>query len=265
MTAVISLLTDFGTHDPYVGIMKAVMLSRAPHARFVDLTHDVAPQNVRQGAFALASAVQWFAPGAIHVAVVDPGVGTERRAVVVQTHRARYVAPDNGLLTLALDGDPPVGAWHLTRPQYFLPARSATFHGRDVFAPVAAHLAQGVAPADLGDPIDVAQLVRLPSPAPVPVAGGLRVPVIHADRFGNLVTALHRRQVDERAVIGARAAGRGLRRVETYGDVAPGTLLALWGSSDHLELSVSMGSAAQVLGLGEGDEVDVVIGGEVDP
>lgn len=264
MSAFITLLTDFGHRDAYVGIMKAVILDRAPDARIVDLTHDVAPQNVRQGAFALASAVPYCPNGAIHVAVVDPGVGTQRSAVVVQSRRARYVAPDNGLLTLALRVDAPLAAWRLTRPEYFLQNPSATFHGRDVFAPVAAHLAQGAAAADMGEPVDVAELVCFEVPAPVIAEGCLRATVLYVDRFGNLVTNLSPADVPG-VVTGARANHCEMRLARTYRDVPDGSPLVLWGSTGRLEVSVSMGNAAAMLGLAEGAEIAVAVSGEAVP
>lgn len=264
MNPFITLLTDFGLRDPYVGIMKAVMIDRAPDARIVDLTHEVTPQNVRQGAFALASAVPYCPKGAIHVAVVDPGVGTRRRAVVVQSGRARYVAPDNGLLTLALQVDPPHAAWHLTRPQYFLPDPSATFHGRDVFAPVAAHLAQGAAPDDMGEPVDPAELVRFDVPLPAVADGCVRATVLYVDRFGNLVTNVSLADAAG-GVVGARVADRDVPMARVYRDVPDGSPLVLWGSTGRLEVSVSMGSAAAVLGVGEGAEIAVRVGGETLP
>lgn len=264
MSPLITLLTDFGLRDPYVGIVKAVIFDRAPDARIVDLTHEVTPQGVRQGAFALATVVPYCPKGAIHVAVVDPGVGTHRRAVVVQSGRARYVAPDNGLLTLALQVDPPLAAWHLTRSQYFLPNPSATFHGRDVFAPVAAHLAQGAAPADMGEPIDPDTLVRFEVPPPAVTDGCVRATVLYVDRFGNLVTNVAPADVPG-VVTGARANQREMPLVRAYRDVPDGAPLVLWGSTGRLEVSVCMGNAAAVLGLGEGAEIAVRFEGEPVP
>jgi S-adenosylmethionine hydrolase len=258
---IVTLLTDFGLRDAYVGIMKAVILGLAPDARLIDLTHEVAPQSIRQGAFALAAAVPYCPPGSVHLAVVDPGVGTARSAVVVQTGRARYVAPDNGLLTLALGLDPPVAAWRLTRPAYFLPRVSTTFHGRDVFAPVAAHLASGQAPQDMGEAIDPAALVRFDLAPPRVEPGRIVAAVLYVDRFGNLVTSVHRDDVDPSRVRGARAGGRAAPLAASYGFVEAGGWLSIWGSSGYLEVSQSMGSAAASLSLGEGDAVEVLLDG----
>lgn len=259
---IVTLLTDFGLRDAYVGVMKAVILGRAPQVSIVDLTHDVAPQNIRQGAFALASAVPYCPPGTIHVAVVDPGVGSARDAIVVQSRRARYVAPDNGLLTLALGIDPPVHAWRLSRPQFFLPEVSATFHGRDVFAPVAAHLATGQAPDDMGEPVDPDQLVRLDVAPPHLEPGHAHATVVYIDRFGNLVTNVHAADVDPTTVTGVRIGPVEAPLAASYQAVEAGGWLAIWGSSGYLEVSRSMGSAAAGLGVAEGAAVDVVIGGK---
>lgn len=260
MIPIVTLLTDFGHVDPFVGVMKAVILTRAPQARLIDLTHDVAPQNILQGAFALAAAVPYCPSNTVHLAVVDPGVGSPRNAVVVQTHRARYVAPDNGLLTLALEVDAPLAAWRLTRSEFFLPDVSATFHGRDVFAPVAAHLACGRAAADMGEEVDVASLVRLPVPAPSTDGAKVRAAILYVDRFGNLITNLLKRRFP--GVRGARLDGVDVPLATCYQDVAPGGALCLWGSSGYLEISVSMGSAAEALHLSAGAAVDVLLEGD---
>lgn len=258
MSVVVTLLTDFGLRDPYVGIMKAVIVARAPQARLIDLTHEIEPQNIRQGAFALASAVGYCPNGTVHLAVVDPGVGTERAAVVVQTHRGRYVAPDNGLLTLALRVDPPVGAWRLTREQFFLPQVSATFHGRDVFAPVAAHLANGCAPQDMGEEMDPASLVTFRVDPPVVSGGEARGAVLYVDRFGNLITNVRMSDVAG-VVAGVRVGEATAPLVGAYQAVEPGAYLAVWGSSGYLEVSRNMGSASGSLGVGEGQRVDVLL------
>lgn len=259
MTAVITLLSDFGLQDPYVGIMKAVMLERAPAVRLVDLTHEIEPQNILQGAFLLASAVPYCPPATVHLAVVDPGVGTERNAIVVQTHRARYVAPDNGLLTLALSIDPPIGAWRLNRPQFFLPQVSATFQGRDVFAPIAAHLATGRAAADMGEPMDPTDLIRLPLTEASRDGSCVHAQVLHVDRFGNAILNLHHGAVTPLVVTHARAGRVEAPLQKAYRAVAPGEFLCIWGSSGYLELSRCMGSAAAAADLAVGQAVDVFV------
>ncbi|MCH8282848.1 MAG: SAM-dependent chlorinase/fluorinase, partial [Chloroflexi bacterium] len=196
----IVLTTDFGTSDPYAGVMKGVILGLNPDATIVDLTHQIQPQNILQGAFVLGASHRYFPQGAIHVAVVDPGVGTGRRAILVDTPTARFLAPDNGLLSYVLReylDDPPgepgrvrlpasVTAHQLTEPMYWLDPVSPTFHGRDIFAPVAAHLSLGVAASGLGPAID--DLVWLPAPRPSRQGDRLAGQVVYADHFGNLVT-----------------------------------------------------------------------------
>lgn len=253
---VITLTTDFGEIDAYVAAMKGVILGICPAARLVDVSHAVRPQALAEGAYLLSAAAPYFPAGTVHLAVVDPGVGTARRAVAVSTRRAVYVAPDNGLLALALAGDPPQQAVHLTNPRYHLSPASATFHGRDILAPVAAHLACGVPLEELGENIDLETLhglelsiVRLEGSGPWPVQ------VIHLDRFGNVITNLYlpdRLPAATDLVVTAR--GRpiaGLRR--TFADVLPGELLAYRGSSGYLELALRGGHAAALLELDLGD------------
>ena len=259
MTPIVTLLTDFGLRDPYVGIMKAVILSTAPTARLVDLTHQVGPQNILQGAFALASAVRYCPPATVHLAVVDPGVGSGRDAIVVQTHRARYVAPNNGLLTLALENDRPVRAWRLNRPQYFLPEVSRTFHGRDIFAPVAGHLACGRSPEDMGEPLPLDGLVKLTIPRPEETGGGIRARVVYVDRFGNLVTNLMGADIEHRPVRSVRIAQQFIPFAHTYASVPKGDYLCIWGSTGNLEIACSMGDAGGQLSVGEGVEVTVFL------
>jgi S-adenosylmethionine hydrolase len=267
----ISLLTDFGLTDAYLGVMKGVVLETNPRATLIDLTHNVPPQDVLQGAFLLGTAWRYFPVGTIHVAVVDPGVGTERRALLLEAHGHLFLAPDNGLLTFILpaqDADTPLyqpyravlpknfRAYTLTNSQYWRHPVSATFHGRDLFAPVAAHLSQGLAPRDVGDPVD--SLVRLAIPVPIWLDDRVAGYVLHIDRFGNVVTTM-----PEAAVAGCEnlvleiggTTVRGL--VDSYAE-ADG-LAALIGSHGYLEIVVTNGSAAQVLGVKVGDEVSVSI------
>ncbi|HUE75960.1 MAG TPA: SAM-dependent chlorinase/fluorinase, partial [Chloroflexota bacterium] len=188
-SAVVALVTDFGLTDPYAGIMKGVIARINPEATIVDLTHGVPPGDVRAGAFALLSAWRYFPSGCVFVAVVDPGVGTSRRALVASGESATFVGPDNGVLSWALadQAKDTVEVRVLSRSEYWLPAISSTFHGRDIFAPVAAHLTRGVSPIDLGDP--VADFARLPLPRPEQRDdGSLRGQVIVVDHFGNLIT-----------------------------------------------------------------------------
>jgi S-adenosylmethionine hydrolase len=256
---VITLTTDFGLADAYVGTMKGVILGICPEATLVDLSHQVPPQDVRAGAFAVAVAAPYFPDGTVHLVVVDPGVGSERRAVAVQTDRWIFVAPDNGVLSLALAGESLVRAVELADPRYRLPAASATFHGRDIFAPAAAHLARGASLADFGPP--VTHLVSLSWPPPEPQRdGSLLVWVLHIDRFGNIVLNLRSEDVAgwPRDQTAFEIAGRqvvGLH--QTFADVLPGKPVAYVGSSGYVELGVRNGSAAAEWGIEAGAYVRV--------
>jgi hypothetical protein len=246
---IITLTTDFGQSDGYVGIMKGVILGILPAAQLVDLSHEIEPQNVRQAAYVLAQATPYFPTGAVHLVVVDPGVGSARRPIAVKTTGAAFVGPDNGVLTPALD-EPSARAWELNRPEYWLPAVESTFHGRDLFAPCAAHLARGVCPDELGSPIS--DPVRLALPSPTRFAdGSVHGEVVAVDRFGNLITNIPGAWLaGEGARWRCRIAGReiaGLRR--TYSDAAEGELMLLVSSGDTVEIAVRNGSAAGVLGV----------------
>ncbi|MAE65252.1 MAG: hypothetical protein CMJ18_13355 [Phycisphaeraceae bacterium] len=245
----ITLTTDFGLSDPYVGLMKGIILGIAPAAAIVDLTHDVAPQDVLGAALVIERAIGCFPENTIHVVVVDPGVGSGRRAVAVRAHGNLWIGPDNGVLTTVLDAAQP-DAVSLTRPEHHRRSVSATFHGRDVFAPIAARLESGMPMASLGDP--ARDLVRLDLPTPERTADGLTLHVLHADRFGNLVTDLDRQAYDRwRGDLPLDASGilrideveiGGLSR--TYADVPEGAALAYFGSGGRLEIAVRNGSAA---------------------
>ncbi|MGE0710513.1 MAG: S-adenosyl-l-methionine hydroxide adenosyltransferase family protein [Planctomycetota bacterium] len=254
----ITLTTDFGLSDIYVGVMKGVICTIAPHARVIDLTHDVPPQSVSVAAFLLEAAAPYFPWGAVHVAVVDPGVGSGRRIVCARTSRATYLAPDNGLLGPVLERDPPAHVYSVENPEYFLPEVSSTFHGRDIFSPVAAHLALGLDPRHLGTEVDSLRDLRLPRPSSLGV-GRLAGEVLHVDRFGNLVTNL--RLDDLGRVREARVEGRAVAGPvrAAYAECAPGEVLLIGGSSGLLEVSVNQGSAAALLGAGRGASIEVNI------
>lgn len=248
MSAIITLTTDFGTRDAYVAEMKGVMLDIAASAgrpvSLIDLTHEVAAHDVTEGALALDAAAPFFPRGSIHLAVIDPGVGTDRRGLVVRTDRALFVGPDNGLLTPFLESGRPWEAWQLRAEAYRLATVSRTFHGRDIFAPAAAHLAAGIAPDRFGPPVH--DPVRLPWPTVRAVTGAVAGAVLHVDRFGNLVTSIRAETLEEigRAVRIRLGGGRPLPLVGTYGDLEAGQAGALIGSSGRLEIAVREGSAA---------------------
>jgi hypothetical protein len=247
VSAIITLLTDFGMRDPYVAEMKGVILALAPDVTLVDVTHEIAPQAVVEGALALEAVAAVFPPGTIHVAVVDPGVGTARRGLVVSARGQRFVGPDNGLLTPALASGP-WEAFELAAPEYRRAVVSRTFHGRDVFAPAAAHLACGVPAARFGPP--VADPVRLPWPEAAEAGGCLRGHVVHVDRFGNLITSITRAQAEAlqaRGPVLVRIGGRRVPVVGTYGELPRGGAGALVGSRNRLEVAVREGHAARRL------------------
>ncbi len=255
---VITLTTDFGTQDAYVGAMKGVILSITPDVHLVDVTHEIPPQDVWRGAYVMDTATRYFPPQSIHVGVVDPGVGTERYAIVVRTDRAYYVAPDNGLLTPVLQREHALEAVKLDNPTYWRHPVSRTFHGRDIFAPVAAYLARGVPLTALGSRIDPETLIRLSWPTPrVLEDGSIEGIVVHIDRFGNIVTNIpaHLLQSSE-GEWHFRVNGRTLQGLkQAYGEVNVGQPLALIGSNDTVEFSLREGNAAQAWNVRVGDKV----------
>ncbi|MBI3629781.1 MAG: SAM-dependent chlorinase/fluorinase [Candidatus Rokubacteria bacterium] len=249
---VITLATDFGLRDPWVGTMKGVILSVTRDVHLVDLTHEIAPHDVLEGALALETAVPFFPEGTIHLAVVDPGVGGARRALVVAWGECCFVGPDNGLFTPFLLA-PGWRAFELTAAEYRRPEVSRTFHGRDVFAPAAAYLALGVFPERFG--AEVTDPVVLPWPAPRAVPGGLAGEVVHVDRFGNLITSIPAGDVEAAAAV--VVGGRELPLVGAYAEIGRGAAAGLVGSSRRLEIAVREGSAAAALGIGRGAPVEV--------
>ena len=248
---IITLTTDFGSADGYVGTMKGVILGIAPDVRLVDLSHEIAAQDVRGAEYVLGRAAAFFPAGTVHLAVVDPGVGSRRRPLLVTTPRARYVGPDNGLFTFAL-AEAGVAAFELDRPEFCLPNISRTFHGRDIFAPVAAHVARGVAPHALGSPIS--DPVRLPAVAPQRRAdGSVTGRVVHVDHFGNLITDIPGGWMGE-GHWSVEIAGRRINRFgTTYADATAGALLILVSSAGTLEIAACDGNAAAQLGVGVGE------------
>jgi S-adenosylmethionine hydrolase len=252
---IITLTTDFGLTDPYVGIMKGVIAGITPDARAIDLTHEVRPQDIRQASFLLSTAVPFFPAGAVHVVVVDPGVGSRRRALAAACQGQFFVAPDNGVLShVFLHGTPAMV--ELTNRKYWLPTISNTFHGRDIFAPVAAHLAAGVSLTELGAAID--DPVRLDMTRPVRHEdGSISGHVQYIDHFGNCMTDVPAAMLVDPVSFSVRVAdGPGLGPVRsTYADVVPGAPLALIGSAAFVEIAVRGGSAAERLALHVGSAI----------
>lgn len=263
MDPLITLTTDFGTRDPYVAAMKGVLLTLCPAARVVDLSHEIAPHDVLEGALFLAAAVPYFPPGAVHLAVVDPGVGSARRGIVASVSGQLVVYPDNGLLELLQRADAAVAMHAITGHPDLEAAASPTFHGRDLFAPVAARLAAGAwTIEDVGPPVEDA--VRLKLPALEQLTGdALVATVIHVDRFGNAITNVDASHVPAGAH--CEIGGDELAIVRTYADVAIGAPCALVGGAGLLEIAINQGSAAEYFGLRRGDHVLVAGGGPTSP
>jgi len=271
MDTIVTFTTDFGLADAYVAAMKGVVLGINPRARLVDISHSVKPQNISQAAFVLSTACGFFPRRTIHVVVVDPGVGTERRAIVLRTPEADFVAPDNGVLTYVLQpyasGKAADGlqslqgaeAYTITDSRFWRSPVSPTFHGRDIFAPVAARLSLGTPPSEFGDP--VSSLAVLPMPRPRRMSDGTLVGhILHIDNFGNLITSVQRGDLPgEAGDITVEIGGEKIRGLSaTYG--AADGLLALVGSSDRLEISLKNGDAGAFLKVNIGDEIKIRAG-----
>lgn len=268
---VISLLTDFGNNDVYVGQMKAVIAQIYPAATVIDLTHGVRPQDVVEGAFLLAGSWRLFPDGTVHVAVVDPGVGSKRKIIAADAGGHFFIAPDNGILDLVFESverdggrnSAPVRIFSVENPACRLPGASATFHGRDIMAPAAAHLTRGTDLERLGPPFD--ERVRLDVPRPeFEAKSGITGEVVFIDGFGNLVTNVGRAEIEKHFPSRSAKDFRfeiadekfaGLSR--TYSDGRPGKLLALIGSLDLLEIALNLGNAAEHLSTGKGEKVRV--------
>jgi hypothetical protein len=273
---IITMLTDFGEKDGYVGAMKGVILGIAPSARLVDITHQIGPQNILQAAILLDSIYRYYPPQTVHLVVVDPGVGSQRRPVAVATPRGYFVAPDNGVLSYILLQEPDAAAVALDNPDYWLPEPSYTFHGRDIFSPAAAHLANRVPLTALGSPLE--NLAKLEMEPLRIYSHAVQGRVIRVDRFGNVLTNIARlRWVDEDSVELAPLVAEpvpdvplrfpaqsaritfswhtltGLRK--TYSEAGVGQSLALIGSNGELEIAINQGDASAKLALSDGDPV----------
>jgi S-adenosylmethionine hydrolase len=260
----IALFTDFGTRDAYVAQMKGAILTICSHARLIDLSHDVSPFDVRNAAFLLAASVAFFPAGTIFVAVIDPGVGTERRPVMLQTASDKWlVGPDNGVFTQVMAREGFRRAMVLDQAVFYRTTDgpiSATFHGRDIFGPIAAHLAAGMDPEQLGSP--TAELLTLPSTPPRQEGDVLIGEVQHVDRFGNVVTNLTPAFLDlwprpRLAVCVHRTKTHALTWVNTYGEGEPDTLLGLYNSDGFFEFALARGSAAALLDAQVGDVIEL--------
>ncbi|MCA1579482.1 MAG: SAM-dependent chlorinase/fluorinase [Acidobacteria bacterium] len=257
MKSVVTLLTDFGTADYFVGAVKGVILTINPHVSIVDITHEIPPQDIEAGAFTLLTCYRDFPAGTIHMTIVDPGVGSTRRPIVVSAGSHYFVGPDNGLFSYVLDREPSPQTFHVTAREYFREEPSSTFHGRDIFAPVAAALSKGVKPDQLGPQIE--NEVRLPLllPAKRP-EGKVEGRIIHIDRFGNCITNLTRADLPEtegKTLLINGTVIKAFRQFYADEDGSENQIFAIWGSAGFLELSVSGASAAKLLHAKRGDSV----------
>jgi S-adenosylmethionine hydrolase len=260
---IITLSTDFGLKDGNVGVMKGVIWGIAPAAQIADLSHLIAPQNILEGTLILGRSAPYFPTGSIHVMVVDPGVGTARRPIAARLGKQLFVGPDNGLCTLMLEtaqrNAEDIEIVHLDNPRYWLKEVSDVFHGRDIFSPVAAHLANGVALTDLGAHIQ--DPVRLEIPRPTRTPQGYLAQIVYIDSFGNLATNLRREDLPEDgSLVKMRIQGLELKGMaRTFGERPVGELVLLYGSTGSLIVSVVNGSAAARLGSRVNDPVEVIL------
>lgn len=253
----ITLITDFGLRDGHVGAMKGVIYTIAPQADLYDVSHSIPPQDIRHGGFVLMSAYLFWPPDTIHLIVVDPGVGTERRAVAVRTSRGTFVAPDNGVLSYVLANEPATAAVSLNNPAYWHQPISPVFHGRDIFGPAAAYLATGVRLEALGEAVDPTSLVALVVPAPQRHDDGhITAHVQHVDSFGNCTTDLPGDWVRARSHWRVQIEEQCIEQIDTtFGDVPDGALVALVDSTGFVAIAVRNGDAAQELGMQVGSPV----------
>lgn len=257
-TPIITLTTDFGLADPYVAEMKAVILWINPNARIVDITHQVEKFNIRNGAFILAAASPYFPKGTIHVVVVDPGVGTKRKPILIETEKSFFIGPDNGVLALAAENQGIRHVYEITNPKFMLPRISQTFHGRDVFAPAAAHLSKGVEPSEFG--LEIRKIVVPEFAKVVEKDDALIGEIIHVDGFGNIITNFTAKHLEALGIKGFVHIKLGdkslvLKLCKAYAEAEAQKLLAIIGSHNFLEISLNMGSAAQAFKVKVGDTV----------
>ncbi len=257
MAATITLITDFGLQDGHVGAMKGVIHSIAPQSTLIDISHYVPPQNIRWAGFVLMTAYLFWPPNTIHLIVVDPGVGTGRRAVAVQTAKGIFVAPDNGVLSYVLARERVMMAVSLTNEQYWHHPVSPVFHGRDIFGPVAAHLANGLPLQRLGEPINSDSLILFAVPEPIRhFDRHITAHIQHIDRFGNCISDLPAHWLLESPQWRINVANRTIESIrQTFADVPEGDLVALIDSSGFMAIAVRNGNAAQMLGLEIGDPI----------
>ncbi len=259
---ILTLTTDFGTKDGFVGTLKGVIWGICPTARIADISHEISPQNVIEGSFALWRAYSFFPPKTVHIAVIDPGVGTNRRALVARIGKYTFIGPDNGLFTPIIEEaekkKQPMELVHLTNEKYFLTDVSRTFHGRDIFAPVAAYIANGVGLAELGP--FITDPVRLQMPKPVKTETGWSAHITVIDVFGNLTTDLPSGKLTGTKLFHFNIHGNVVNGLmASYGHAQPGALIALADSENFIEIAIVNGSAQRTLNARVGDIVEVVV------
>ena len=255
---ILTLTTDFGADGPYVAAMKGIVLGLAPRTRFVDVSHAIEPQNISEGGFVLASIVPYFPSGTVHLAVVDPGVGTDRRIVAAEVDGQWFVLPDNGLIGPVVKDRRPSGIWAITNPSLRRSVVSSTFHGRDIMAPAAAHLLKGGDPGELGPPVD--RMVLPTVSEPIEEGAGWLGEVVFRDSFGNLITNLSTEHLgpSSTSLWEVELLGRTIERISrTYGESPAGSLVALVGSSGRLEIAIVNDSAGRWLAAGRGTSVRI--------
>ncbi len=263
-SGIVTLITDFGLSGEYVGALKGAILRVNPRCQIVDITHQIDPQNILQASFVLQKCYSYYPPGTVHGVVVDPGVGTRRRAVVVEKEKYFFVGPDNGVFSGLFSAGEEIRARKIIRQEYFLTPVSDTFHGRDVFAPVAGHLSLGLDPAKLGP--GVKNLVRMDFPEPRRGKRHLTARVLWADSFGNLITNVSREEYGRKLKTSFQIRGKGWiidRLSRTYGEGKPEQPLALFGSGGLLEISVNRGNAWKTLGLEPGNSITIQFGEKI--
>jgi hypothetical protein len=257
-TPIITLTTDFGFRDPYVAEIKAVILSISPNARIVDVTHEVERFNIRMAAYALACAAPYFPKGTVHLAIVDPGVGTRRRAILIQTRDGSFIGPDNGVLVLAARNQGVEHVFEITNRKFMLPRISNTFHGRDIFSPVAAHLINGTKPEEFGPEIQKISTAKFTSV--IRRKNMLLGEVLHIDGFGNIITNIGKKELDQmnlKEVVNVKFKSTKLRLklCRAYAEVGKNEALAIVGSHNFLEMSVNQGNAARKFKVKAGDKI----------
>lgn len=262
---IVTLTTDFGTSDHYVAAVKAAILTVSTQIAIVDVTHEIPAHDVLAAGWVLRNAYSCFPKWTVHLAVVDPGVGTSRRPILVVTDNYYFVGPDNGIFTFVLEAEPPSRVIELTAAHYFRSGVSPTFHARDIFAPVAANLARGIESSNFGDPVDDITRVDLPRPK-VTQEGAIRATVAHIDRFGNIILNVTRSSMEsmlQRMKASGFTATVGSTRVaqifKTYGEAPAASPFLLYNSSNFLEIAANQASACDLLGCRAGDVVELTL------